>query len=719
MDAGTLSIRTIFGQDRRHIVPLFQRPYVWSREAQWEPLWEDLRTVAERILDGGSARAHFLGAVVFDHVSKPTGALETRLVIDGQQRLTTIQLLLEAFCDVCATKEADRHHKALLKLTRNDDPLSNDPDERFKIWPTNIDQQHFRRVMEAGSPTQVRAHYNAGSTNEVGHPLADAYLFFYQAITEWLEASNGDVLPRIEALFGAVRDNVRLVVIDLAHDDDAQVIFETLNARGTPLLPSDLVKNFLFHRARVNGEAIEPLYAHYWRPFDDDADYWRAELGRGHARRARIDTFLQHYLTLRTGEEAGVAHLYATFRQFAGERATETAAEHLASIRRYADTYRRFDSMPAGSRERLFFDRLTVLEVTTAYPFLLELFEKSKHSAHELQAVLADVESFLIRRMVCQLNTRGYNRFFVDLLSRLQSAEGSVSERVRAHLLQSQSESARWPDDNEFREAWLSVPVYRTLRRDRVVLLLEAAERQLRSKLSESITINESLTIEHVMPQTWQKHWPLPEGEAAEQRRFRLIHTVGNLTLVTKSLNPALSNGRWETKRKAIEEHTLLKLNKQLASLSIWNEDAIVARGAALFDLARDIWAHPSSGSLETSPSASTQDRITDLTGRELSVAPKYRSANPRRPNTHGWLAFEVLRRSPDQRMSADEYERRLLNPPPEIAALAMSVPGVPNAYQDLKHIRCDIARGHVDVTPPLAEAWYTVSRCSGQLHSK
>src|SRR5688572_29163397 len=103
--------------------------------------------------------------------------------------------------------------------------------------------------------------------------------------------------------------------------------------------------------------------------------------------------------------------------------------------------------------------------------------------------------------------------------------------------------------------------------------------------------------------------------------------------------------------------------------------------------------------------------RGSDLAGRELSVATKCRNENPRRPYSHGWVAFEVLRRAPDQRLRVEEYERRLFNPSPEVAALAQSVPGVPNAYQNLKHIRCDIARGHVDVDPPLPKAWHAVSR--------
>jgi hypothetical protein len=117
-------------------------------------------------------------------------------------------------------------------------------------------------------------------------------------------------------------------------------------------------------------------------------------------------------------------------------------------------------------------------------------------------------------------------------------------------------------------------------------------------------------------------------------------------------------------------------------------------------------------GRLSATGNSSAAKRGSDLEGRILSVAPKYRTENPRRPYSHGWVAFEVLRRAPDQRLKAEEYERRLFDPSPEVASLAQSVPGVRNAYQDLKHIRCDIAHGRVDVDPPLPKGWYTVSRC-------
>ncbi len=594
MDAGQLNIGKVFGQDRRYIVPLFQRPYVWNREKQWEPLWEDVRKVAERLMSNQPVRPHFLGAIVLDQVRHPTGHTEMRTVIDGQQRLTTIQLILEAFCDFCEVAGLEKHHKAMLKLSRNDDPLSESDDEKFKVWPTNVDREHYRRVMEAHNPEQLCKEYGCKKlVDAVGHPIADGYLFFYSAVSAWV-GSDGQVDSRVEALYKTVREYLRVVVIDLDDRDDAQLIFETMNARGTPLLPSDLVKNFLFHRAQQEGDQAEQIYEKLWRPFDDAAHYWRKELGRGHAQRARIDSFLQHYLTVMLCDEVGVSHLYSAFRDFLTAPKTGKAREVLASIRQYAQVFQRFDDTTSPTRVSLFFQRLQVMDISTAYPFLMEVFVKLGDDDPATVQILVDLESFLVRRMICQLNTRGYGSLFVDLLKAV-SKGNDPARQVRDFLLSSDAESTRWPDDEELRGAWIDYPIYRGLIKPRVRMILEGLELQLHHKKSELLQFGEKLTIEHLMPRKWRKHWPMSDldGEKAEARRDRVLHTMGNLTLINKRLNPAISNGPWDKKRKEILKYSALNLNRQLDENPTWDEDCIEGRGATLFKEAVRIWPRP------------------------------------------------------------------------------------------------------------------------------
>jgi uncharacterized protein with ParB-like and HNH nuclease domain len=618
MQVGTLAIQHLFEKDVLYRVPLYQRPYVWNQEEQWQPLWEDLQRLAETLLAGGQPRAHFLGASVQDRPPVPPGQIETRLLIDGQQRLTTIQLFLRAFEDVARTHGDQRYHQAIGKLIRNNHPLSTHAYESFKIWPTNADRDDFQTVMDASDRAALLKEYGfRANAKAVGRNIPDGYLFFHDAISAWLqeETNGGNDEARIRALYSAIRDNVRLVVIDLDEKDDAQLIFETLNARGTPLLSADLVKNSLLNEVQAEGGNAETAYQKYWQQFDIESGFWRAETGRGHAKRARIEIFLQHCLTLMSGDDVTAAHLYTAYRDFASGEKAGAPLDRLKTFRKYGMIYKRLLEGHDNPRVRLFLERLRVMDIGTAYPFLLRLFDVLEARDDLLVAVLEDLESFLVRRMVCRLSTRGYNRLFVDLVGALEGDTEQIPAAVRADLASRTAEYDRWPDDEEFRKAWMDNPLFENLTRPRLRILLEGVEAGLRDQYAETHNVPRNLTVEHVMPQSWELFWPLPGAKPeAEERavRNRLIHTMGNLTLLNEKLNPAQSNKPWNEapdgtagKKEALREHSVLFLNKQLCDADKWDEKAIEARSATLFDVARQLW--PS----DSQPDAAAQLKVS------------------------------------------------------------------------------------------------------------
>jgi hypothetical protein len=601
MNANKRSLGQLFDPSIRLVVPLFQRPYVWEQEHNWEPLWESLHDLAERRLDGMMRRPHFLGAVVLDQLKTRTCAIDARQVIDGQQRLTTFQLVLAAARDLCRSVGDERFVKAFAKLTGNDIPLSEEPDDVFKVWPTNVDRAAFRAVMTASSCAEVCKQFNGKpNARHVGphHRLANAYLFFYRMLDAWLgPTEEPGFAERLRALWQALKDDMQVVVIDLDEDDDAQVNFETLNALGTPLLPADLIKNFLFQSAAARNDNTDDLYRRYWKPFDERGEFWRAVVGQGRLKRPRLDQFLQHYLKLVTGDEVPATHLFAEFRDYARRHPALSAADHQRSLHGYAAIFERFyTGYDRSSREGQFFYRLGELETTTFFPLLLEVFKAANDQApQEVQSVLVDLESFLVRRMVCGLTTKTYNTLIRSQIQKLR-ADRFSARAIREFLLGQEAESTRWPSDAEFRAAWVSRPVYELLTRGRVRVVLEALELALHTGKSERVTIESQLTIEHIMPQQWHEHWPRPQGaspEEAEQRRDRLIHTFGNLTLLTSKLNPSMSNSSWETKRKALPQYGALSLNRQLCGLEAWDEAAIEPRAGEMFDLAKKIWPKP------------------------------------------------------------------------------------------------------------------------------
>jgi uncharacterized protein (DUF1810 family) len=409
-----------------------------------------------------------------------------------------------------------------------------------------------------------------------------------------------------------------VVVIDLDENDDAQVIFETLNALGTPLLPADLIKNFLFQSAEVRGDNSGQLYERYWKPFDERSDFWRAAVSQGRLKRPRIDQFLQHYLTLMKGDEVQATHLFAEFRVHARKNPTVSAADHLLSLHSYGGIFERFfTGYNESSREGQFFYRLGELETTTFFPLLLEVFKAADdHPQQEVQAVLVDLESFIVRRMVCGLTTKNYNLLVRSLIQKLRAGDRFSATAIRDFLLSQDAESTRWPTDAEFHAAWLNRAVYKQLTRGRVRIVLEALELALHTGRSEKVKIESKLTIEHVMPQKWGEHWPLPGGvpaEEAKQLRDQLLHTFGNLTLVTGMLNPAMSNSAWTTKKAALSEHGAFALNRKitLCALPTWDETAIKHRAVELFHLAKTIWPKPvAAGTIEESVEQRTLDAL-------------------------------------------------------------------------------------------------------------
>jgi uncharacterized protein DUF1524/uncharacterized protein DUF262 len=557
--------------------------------------------VANGRLTKTKLRPYFLGAIVLDQLPNSIGTVETRQIIDGQQRLTTIQVGLAAVRDLCRSRDLKEHGEAFQGLIRNTLHLSKDPDEEFKVWPTNSDRPHFRKVLSAGSIEALRNLYElAPDEREFPTLIPNAYFFFHTRMLAWVwkDGTEG-AAERATALYRAIRDDLQVVVIELDENDDAQLIFETLNALGTPLLPADLVKNFLFHGAEDRGLDAEALHGQYWLHFEEDADYWRTEVRQGRLKRPRIDLFLQHYLALMTRDDVLVPHLFDTFKTYAKRDGSIRPADELASIHTYSLIYRKLSTYPHESLEGQFFYRLDQFDTSTVYPFLLELFRRLGEPGDQgaVRQVLRDLESFLVRRAICRLTTKNYNRHFLDLAKAFAEASNPSPDLVRQFLLSKGGESTEWPSDGDFRAALREAPLYRKVGRPKLRATLEAVELHLHSELSENLKIMDKLTIEHIMPQKWRENWSLPEGSGPDQEAEReaVIHRLGNLTLLTKRLNPKLSNGPWKSKRKTIAKYSRLNLNADLTSLEEWNEGSIRARGEMLTGAALEIWPRPKS----------------------------------------------------------------------------------------------------------------------------
>ena len=585
----------LFVQPVRYEIPAFQRRYVWKQEEQWEPLWGDVEELAQSIMEEGRTEPHFMGAVVLQQMQFATATIERRIVVDGQQRLTTLQLLIDAVQEVLEDREHASPAKRLSALVANGEEYCNgNPDHAFKVWPTAVDRVAFRYAMS----NELSAKEYAASR------IVQAHDYFRGQAEQWLDRFLHETEERnraASALETAVSRSLEIVVIDLGESDNPHVIFETLNARGTPLLQSDMVKNKILHDTGIgirddDGDA-NPEEQRIW-PFDTD-DWWAKEVGRGLQRRPRIDVYLNHWLTLRNRAEMKPYDEFRAFDRYleVREKADESIRDVAQDFGDLGKIYRDVEDVRRADIAR-FLERRNVMNVGVVTPLLLWLLSADLPPAG-LANCLTALESFLVRRVVCGYSARSYGEVFVGLIRKLAEASADDADRVVISYLGEQTaQAALWPGDEELCEKFVTAPLYRFLTRGRLRMVLEGIEEELRTNKSESRKVPRNLHIEHVMPQTWQPNWPLSDGQADDEeaivKRDRTIHTIGNLTLVNGRLNLSLSNAPWESKRKTLADHSVLFLNKRLVNKGpvVWDETAIKTRGKWLHEQAVRVWPH-------------------------------------------------------------------------------------------------------------------------------
>lgn len=603
METQVRTPQLVFMQPQRLLVPLFQRPYVWNQESQWEPLWNDVARVAERVRRAPveKQQPHFLGAVVLQQVQNSTGLLQARTIIDGQQRLTTLQLLLHALNAELQRIEITQPALRLQALVENPQPFCAGADDRFKVWPTNRDQPAFRTVMAAPPPVDHQTLPHAGER------LVQAHRFFSEQARGWLDAEGAAARQaRGEAIERAVRELLQMVVIDLGADENAQEIFETLNARGAQLTAADLIKNFVFQRLAESRADVEHAYEQHWREFE--TGFWESEVTTGRLRYPRSSVFLNHWLVAQTGEEVVAREIFPRFKRFADHDAGAPTSALVEQVHKASALYRRFieeSEKKSGdlSRLALFGYRTGAMESEVIKPLVLWLLDPQQAVVPEpqLSKALDVLESWMVRRMLVRATTKSYTQFVAEIITQLRKGDRSTAgDQIEQILRSQQSESRHWPDDAEVKSELAEMPIYRRLSQARVRMVLEALEDDLRGwsngqeGLGGERVERGKRAIEHVMPRKWQHHWPLQEGERQEDRD-RLVHALGNLTLLTQKLNSKVSNGPWDGKREALQHHDVLVLNRKLLedAASGWSESLVRRRTDMLIERLLRIWPVP------------------------------------------------------------------------------------------------------------------------------
>ena len=629
MKSETITIQNIFQDRRQYCVPFYQRAYVWTLRDQWEQLWDDIRDKAEVRFNKGKVTPHFLGAVVLDPQPREglTG-VDVLHIIDGQQRLTTLQFVLGSVLLTLRRAGLESLMSVVTACARNGNPdTMRDPAvEVFKVWPTFRDQKNFTLALEAQSLEELRDRFptnftQMGTLKKVGadHPPAlEALWFFTGRFESWIAEVPEKKVERVESLIMAILRDLKIVSIMLDTEDDAQVIFETLNGRGAQLHATDLIRNYLFMRADRDGADSQNLYDTLWAPFE--TAYWAEHQRRGRMKKPRLEWLIQASLQAELHEEIDLSRLYFEYRRFATEGGAATSArDQLVTLSKYAAHYKELVAGVGEMPIARFGKRIAPYDITTLHPLAL-MISTSGANDSEKKEMFGDLVSFLVRRAVCGLTSKNYNNVFITTLRQLHGA-GINPSVLRSLLTAGMGEASRWPADAEFRSACLSAPLYSgRLETPKIRAILTELEAFLRSTVKTEepeLPDLSNLDVDHLMPRSWMTYWQLSDGTSvtgAESAAVELlarssavlserqkqindrqaaISTLGNLSLLNLSVNREAQHFAFAKKRDLLIAHTTLRLNVPLISLDVWDETSIGKRGELLADAALKIWPGP------------------------------------------------------------------------------------------------------------------------------
>lgn len=565
MEAHAKTIRQILESGCQYLIPFFQRSYSW-RKLHWKRLWADIMALATE----SGTNEHFLGPLVCTLANASPGEIPTYLLIDGQQRITTLTLLLAAMRDVARdygdSRTADKIHESYL-VHRHEEDL-----KHFKVLPRTGDREVLIQIIKDPNQGQKQS------------PLVSGYRFFYRAIQECMDSLSKPIeLPK---LLGIVADRLALVVITITAENPFE-IFESLNSTGLPLEESDLIRNFLFMQVPLAKQ--EQFSKNYWNTFESMFEQDRTYSAK------LATSFYRHYL-MRDGDYSSANSTFVDFKK--SNQARKLSPEmQVQELQRFA----RFELMllrPDECDSQPLRDALTCidkLDVSTAYPLLLNLLDRNaagKLSEQDLIGCLTDLASFVLRRSICGDSTRAYGKWFVEAIT-------CIKESVRSDL-QNFWLRRGWPDDQAFLTQLSSFPIYRREPK-KLRLMLETLEISLGHK--EKVKFKD-LQIEHVMPQKIGGNdagmaWKKSLGEDWKQTHDQLLHTLGNLTLT--GYNSTLSNRSYPWKQDEFAK-SHVELNKWFKTVDQWTRAEIEHRSQELGQRIIKIWPRPTGPAYTPNP---------------------------------------------------------------------------------------------------------------------
>lgn len=566
LQAGETTLNKLLNTSRQFIVPIFQRNYSWQK-SQYEQLWFDILRASKF----KEKQNHFIGSIVYIDMGTPAGRPQQLLLIDGQQRLTTISILLCAIKDYVQKFNLETKLINLAKIKNqflyNSDEIDED---RYKLLLNVQDKETYIKLIDNTIFT-----VNKPATN-----IIKCYEFFYERIEDFIKQHG-----QIDEIYAGIF-KLSLVSISLDKDsDNPQMIFESMNSTGKDLSQTDLLRNYLL--MDLTPEKQTRLYKTYWKPMEElfGEDIYKNDLNK-------FDYFIRDFLTLKsdTGYICKINNVYENFKRYYLDNNCEKFAV-LKDLFTYAKYYAWIDLLQENDDElKLYWQEFKKLDSHVVYPFLLKLYDDYSRQIlikEDFKKILQVVISYLWRRAICEIPTNSLSKTFATLYQAVDK-EDYVNSVIKAFVFKSSYK--RFPSDYEVREKLQTKDIYHFRLRK---YLLEALENYYHKEPIDLNTAN--YTIEHIMPQNIEHNlsWQQMLGEDWQEVHSLYLHTLGNLTIT--GYNAEMSNKSfWEkVNGESGFKHSHLKLNESIAQCDVWNKKAIQRRTNILTDIILKIWKYP------------------------------------------------------------------------------------------------------------------------------
>jgi uncharacterized protein with ParB-like and HNH nuclease domain len=572
MEAGKRTIRDIFNRGRNLEIPFFQRSYVWDTE-QWERFLEDMRMISQ------FRKTYFLGSVILKQQETNSDQDSKLTIIDGQQRLTTLNIFLKV---LCLKRGSDNDFEETFKKQR---------DKSIILLHNHNNEKSFNEIINLKNLIEFPE-----NTND---RIIEAYNFFKININE------ADLNGNID--FYNILDNILFVGIDLGYEEDEQQIFDTINSLGVKLTTAELLKNYFFNRNELN--KYHELWGNVFEKDDETKKYWDNEITAGRLKRNFIDLFFYSYLQIKIQEPklrvktedkieySKVETLFESYKKFIKTYRIDKNLL-LGEIKDYALVFKKYfdyDVIEEELTNEFGIERINAiifgLETTTLIPYVLYILknvtdENQKNQLFEL------IESYLMRRMVVHATTKNYNQLFTDSLI---SNEVITFEQFKTYI-EKRSDKVNFFPSNSDLENGFENTVLINKQSAGVLYFLESKIRD-RSKQATQLLGISKYSLEHLMPKKWENNWGKLNAKTEIDLRNKKLLTLGNLAIITQSLNASIRDSDWETKKNGKgNKQGLVHFSAGIETLAPylriddWNEKEIEKRADFLYKKALEIW---------------------------------------------------------------------------------------------------------------------------------